>query len=305
MKVCIVTNGDLSRPTGVARYWGYLRDVLKRAGIPLAIVTPGEARGMADDEIAIGATETIVGIPDTVGAIAVQHGCAHTHLERDPSWGAGPALVKAHQAVARRPNTEWVACSDWSAHENRAAFGVTARRVIYGCVDTDAFRPGDRQLARDARRPVILHHCADSNKGAGKIDAIANALAGEFTVKRLNCPQDRVASEMRDADMWLCLSVSEGLPTVVQEAMATNLVVVGTNVGVLWTPFIGSQTGATVIPWQKRGHVEFVADNIRNAWAERAKTNGRLYAVRQWNVPQFEQPWLACVNEAIMMWGKA
>ena len=58
-----------------------------------------------------------------------------------------------------------------------------------------------------------------------------------------NMTRSEVATTLRDADLMLMTSISEGSPQVVKEAMACNLPVVSTNVG----------------------DVEFLLENVKNS----------------------------------------
>lgn len=307
MGVIIVTNGGPKRPTGVARYWHHVEIALK-GGQSVRWCKPeafgnGDAFDPAADVIVVENGLSLL-IPARFCAVAVQHGCAGAHLARVPSW-PGVEIVAQQRAAAQRPNTYRVACSEWADHECARHIGVSADRIIYGCVDTERFVPGERQYRRDATRPVVLHHCADTNKGSSIIKSVKAALSDEFEFRRLKCPADRVPEAMREADIWLCLSASEVLPTVVQEAMATSLVVVGTDVGVLWPEWVAEQTGAVVVPWQKRGNVGIVAAALRHAWAHRHDTRGCAFAREFWSIPVFRRKWRAALRDAARQWRTA
>jgi glycosyltransferase involved in cell wall biosynthesis len=183
--------------------------------------------------------------------------------------------------------------------------GVPADRIVYGSVDIHRFIPSERQRLKNTAKPVVLHHCADPNKGSKFIAGVADALGDDFEVRRLDCPSDKVPDAMREADIWLCLSASEGLPTVAMEAMACGLVTVSTNVGVFWKMgehlkdgFCLRSMGAAVFDWQRRDDPPFVAEIVRTAWSHRMRLTGRPYARRWWSIEQSGKKWTDCIVAA-------
>jgi len=223
-------------------------------------------------------------------------------------------LGKKQREAGKRSRTFWVGCSDWAAYHCERHMGVRADRIIFGSVDTDAFFPAQRQMRRDTARPVVLHHCIDPNKGNGIIAAVANSLGNAMDVRRLDCAPDKVAETMRHADMWLSLSASEGLPTVVQEAQATNLVVAGTNVGVLWPystgtalpvgngngagAWLNEEIGGVVFDWKWRSRPDDIAACVRAAWEHRKRLYAREHALRWYGLGTFGEKWIGALGMA-------
>ena len=296
MSVVLATKVALEKGTGVAQYWARMLNGLATRGVSVKSVPLAEiARHATSQDIVIVDNHDCLVVPSAVACIAVQHGCAGAHFARCPEWPGGAEMAAAQREAAKRPRTMMVGCSEWAAHFGLEFTGAMAGRIIYGAVDLNAFHPSERQRRRDASVPVALHHCADSNKGSGIIDRVAAALKGEFEFRRLNVPPASVPAAMQGADIWLCLSAAEGLPTVVQEAMAVNLVVVGTDVGVLWPPYAAADTGATIFDWRKRADAAFVAERVREAWANRQKVNGRAWAQAWWGLTLAGQKWAECI----------
>jgi len=298
MNVVLASNVDLRRPTGVAQYWDRLiRGVgalgLDVIAVPLADVAkharPGQSLVIVDNHDALA-------VPDGIAVVAVQHGNAGEHLARVPDWKAGVALVPKQRAAGQRKLTFWVACSEWSAWCGKKWMGVAADCIIPGAVDCATFAPGPRQTGARPTIPVVLHHCADPNKGSEHIARVEAACRGTFAFRRLDCKPQEVPAAMREADLWLCLSAAEGLPTVLQEAAATGLCCVSTAVGVAWP--------APAVPWvrtflwRERDKPQVVADALAAAWARRDWNVPREHAKQQWDVPVFAEKWRAAIRRA-------
>ena len=316
MAIKLVTKTQHGTPGGVAQYWHRLERIAGQQGIGIDWIMldqwkAGHATAQPGRDLIIVDNQDALHIQGEYGVIATQHGCAMEHGLRDRSQ---PHIRMGEQqmAAAQRARTFWVACSDWAAHHCRLHMGVEADRIVYGAVDTDTYIPSERQRRRDARKPVVLHHCTDSNKGKHLIAGVANALGNGYEVRELHCAPEAVPDAMRDADIWLCLSASEGLPTVVMEAISCGLVVVGTNVGVLWpytcgTPlaegrfvsWLNKQLGAVVFDWQQRDYPEVVADHVRSAWRHRKElVGGRAFARQFWSLETFGRKWLEAIQLA-------
>jgi len=320
MTVRIVSKTQPNAPGGVSQYWTRLVQALKAAGVAVAWHGLGEwASGKAGanpaSDLLIVDNHDALHIQPEYAVIAVQHGCAMEHGLR---CGSKPLIEMgiAQAKAATRKRVFWVACSDWAAERCRVHMGVRADRIIFGGVDVDSFVPSERQRLRTTETPVVLHHCVDGNKGQALLGEITQQLGAKFVIRQLKAAPEDVPNAMRGGDIWLCLSASEGLPTVVEEAMATNLVVVGTNVGVLWphtrgTPlhragmvgWLNGEIGGVVFDWQQRRYPEVVASHIGAAWQHRAKFNGRKYA-RQWfSLETFGRKWLETIEVASQRFG--
>jgi len=305
VNVILATNVALDTPAGVAQYWDRLIRGVKSHGIgvvpmPLAdaarLAVPGYSLVIVDNHDALA-------IPGGVAVVAVQHGCAGEHLARVPGWKAGTAMVPKQAAAGKRGRTFWVGCSVWAAIHCKKHMGVVADRVIYGTVHNKTFSPSARQQSRPGGKPIVLHHCADGNKGSDHVGAVAEALKGRFEFRRLKCKANAVPAEMRKADIWLCLSASEGLPTVLQEAAATGLCCVSTNVGVAWETT--TDPWVTTFDWRDRGKPAVVAAAIERAWASHDWHVPRHYADTWWNLPLFGQKWSECLALAAHRLGVA
>jgi glycosyltransferase involved in cell wall biosynthesis len=115
--------------------------------------------------------------------------------------------------------------------------------VLPSGVDPELFRPQPRKILRDqlgwpAEQPVVLFNAGQDARNK-RLDLARNAVdeARRWTPSvRLevldgSVEPERVPALMNAADCLLVTSDAEGSPTVVQEALATNLPVVSVDVG--------------------------------------------------------------------------
>jgi len=291
--------------TGVPVFNGRLQDAFARFGLQVPWEHPdawanGSIKGDPARDIVIVTNEDAILIPPEIAVIAIQHGCAPEYFARcqDP-WcqDINPKQIEA----SKRPRTFWVACAESCAHEYFQHHGYHADRIILNGLDTDRFFPLERQIRKDTLRPVIVHHCADNRKGVEQIGAVAVELGDDFLVRPLDSPPEAVADAMRCADMFLCLSVAEGCPCVVNEALATGLVMVSTDVGLYWRA--EDAPPGVRFRWQDRGDAKLVANAVREAWKDRHRLNGRPWALRWLNLGLFAQKYIEAVAEAAARFG--
>lgn len=322
MAVRIVSNAPKGTDRSIGEYWDALVSALGLSGMGVDRIRlddwrAGKVKASPKSDLLIVDNQDCMHIAPEHAVLAVQHG---TGMERGLRLGAQTDIDMGRQewAAARRKRTFWVACSDWAAAHCRHHTGVSADRIICGAVDVDAFFPSERQVTRDAKRPVVLHDCMDPESGNQIIGAVATALGDEFEVRPVSAASTPMAEALHAGDIWLSLSASQGLPTVVMEAQASDLVVVGTNVGVLWpycqgqalqsrdkgaVAWLNKEAGAVVFDWQWRRRPEYIADWVRAAWAQRAKLHPRDFALKWYSLELFGQKWVAAIDLAARRFG--
>ena len=311
MGLRIVTADMPNGRGGVPQFWRSLVEALRRYQVGVAWDSIAGWEGNPAEDLILTVSQEAVRIPNEYVVIATQHGSAMEHGLRNgfpPHVEMGKEQIRA----SRRPNTFWVACSASSAYYFQRHTGLAADRIIWPGVDVDAFFPSERQMRRETVRPVVLHHCVGADKGSGVVGQVAACLGDGFEMRRLDCAAEAVPDAMREADMFLCLSKDEGAPTVVQEALASNLLVVGTDVGILWSyangdpiepeglpVWLNRDIGAAVFDWKLRDRPSFVAATIRGAWEHRATLNERQFALRWFGLDVIGHKWVEAIGAAM------
>ena len=141
----------------------------------------------------------------------------------EPASGAGFAIVSVGWL-------RWLKGHEYAVR----ALAELVRRGIPATLDVLGGDPAD-PVAEPSQRARILHAAAD----LGVADRVR--LHG-------NVSQEHVAAAMRKADALLHASLSEGLPTVILEAMACGVPVVATDVGGTAEAFADGVEGIVIPP---------------------------------------------------------
>jgi len=126
--------------------------------------------------------------------------------------------------------------------EMKRCLKLSSVRVIPNGVDLDLFSPcgqaeARRELGLDAQQKFVLFPY-DARDPRKRFDLVESAVAQarqvipELEILRVHgIPQSRIPLYMNAADVLVMASQFEGSPNAVKEAMATNLPVVGVDVG--------------------------------------------------------------------------
>ena len=216
--------------------------------------------------------------------------------------------------------------------------GVAAERIRHlpGGVDLDKFHPpSDRKPWEPSQRLVLLtvarlHQVKglaygirafkalvernhDLNLeyrlvGAGPQEKELRQLVGDLGLEKEVLflgpfAEDQVASQYRQAHLFMLPSVAEGLPVVAQEAMASELPVVATVVGGVGELLVHGETGLLVPPKDAQALADGLQQLIdsRDTWQELGQRGRRLvaskYEIKQQN-RELEQICLRLVAHA-------
>lgn len=218
--------------TGVPRF---SRD-LKAAFPYIRNIGPRSIDGFPwrEDDVVVADNHLALLVPEQVRVVVVHHGCAKIHYEREPGWRSGhsASMVDAQRRMLNRPNTTFVAPSRWVGERFREISQYEGWRYEPVLIPhwVEPIKPSRRE---PRERPVVTGHWGDHNKGRDAIGAITEALP-EFEFRPLKfAPHDNLAKakSYQDADVYLCLSLSEGAPYAVADAEAARLPIVSTEVG--------------------------------------------------------------------------
>lgn len=213
-------------PSGVTRFDASLRAVFPQ----MQSVTP--ERGLptfTPDDVVIADNHLSVLVPETTPCIVVLHGCARTHYERDPAWRSPTtaAMCQGQEEMLHVKHRLFVAPSRWVRSEFCRWYDLPedfARMLIHWVPPTVRQPPKNQ-------RPVVMGDWRDTNKGLFIWPHLAEMLP-QYEFRQLNCRTDAErAAAYQEADVFLCLSLSEGGAYVCLDAEAAAMPVVTTPVG--------------------------------------------------------------------------
>jgi glycosyltransferase involved in cell wall biosynthesis len=205
------------------------------------------------------------GLQHLENAISHSHGIWSHLTKEDVEAGKQPDMPYHHAAqVAFR--RRWVdlgkhitAVSDFIANEMERQWGFKVDRVINNGVDTEVFRPTDRDTGLDGL--LIIHGVNDRgnvNKGWDHISLLKNSIS-EANVLSLDEAQALLgrhdeswtkAQVLAAADIVVHPSGYEGNSMFVAESLACGVPFVGYDVGFVWT--VRKRRGLQAMPREKR-----------------------------------------------------
>ena len=196
---------------------------------------------------------------------------------RDGSITAYGRFLQASSFVLARI----VAASIVKSAEMKSRLRLASAEVIPNGVDFNAFRPIDRNIARqalglDQQKKYVLfpYDPAEQRKRYDLIQAVvAGAQASDPAIEILHVrgvPRERMPLYMNAADVLVLASIFEGSPNAVKEAMAVNLPVVAVDVGDV-RELIGHTEGCYIVPRE----VKLMAEKIAEVCRRPARTRGR------------------------------
>jgi glycosyltransferase involved in cell wall biosynthesis len=168
--------------------------------------------------------------PEDIPVVGFQHGVAAVKAKATGN-GTDRRLARAQSKAAKRPNTLWVACAEWIADEFERRHGTGAKLVIYHHVDLERFDGARTEY--DPR--LVLHDARGKHKGEALVVALAERFR-DWKLEPLACLPDEVSNRMRRARAFLHVSRYEGNSIVCNEAMAMDLPLFATRVGLMQDP---------------------------------------------------------------------
>lgn len=285
-------------------YWATLAHACALKGLAIDRAEAKSKFAPANDLVLTDAA-SVAALPNDVAAVIVQAGCASEAALR-LGVDAPQEQALAERLCARRKRSLLVASSDWAAAFLRRHTGVQATRIICQGVDTDKYFTGRRQIKRSTAVPVVFYEGADA-----PYQAVAEVLGKAMTFRRFDKAEPEA---LREGDIWLSLAAAEEPGGHLLEALVTNLVVVGTDVGPLWRSLEGGVAltaqgdgalawllpaiGAVVFDWRWAAKTEHVASWVASAWRYQEKLNARDYALKWYGLELFAQKWCEVIEVA-------
>lgn len=236
------------------------------------------------DAIVITGNETSVLVPKKLRTIVMHHGCAQTHLDRDPDPHAAKPLrmmSRAQREMYTLPNRWFVAIARWTAAEFSRHYGVPLARTLPSWVEEIPRR------APGSGRKVVLGDFRSFNKGKLAVEQLS-PLVKHLELRPLKCTYETRKDAYAVADAYLCLSLSEGGSFAVSDAEAARLPLVTTDVGNYL-----EYSSSYVLPWQQRDDAAVVARELERALSSQ---RGPCF-FDAWTFEQWRSAWRSLVEE--------
>lgn len=208
------------------------------------------------DTVVITDHTFIFEIPVKFKVVAVHHGMAAVHKERNPNWD-GDGYVYAQSKMKLRPNTWFVGISKFTEFFAKTLYNVIDYDVILHSVDT---KPEHK---RSTPSKNVIGDWRTPSKGEDIIPQLKDQLT-EFKFNRLQCDQYHKSSGYANSSIYLCLSVSEGNSYAMMDAIACGLPVLSTDVGLFYgdySPLLGE-----VIPWEQRNNISLIKEKLNHIY---------------------------------------
>jgi len=201
--------------------------------------------------IVISDQSYIFEVPLEFKVIAVHHGMAAIHKQRNPNW-SGDLFVHQQSRMSERPNTWFVGISKFTQDAAKEVHGIEDHAVILHGVDTknDCIPSKGYSIVGDWRNESKGRYIAEKLKNQNTM----------FTFDQLSCGQYEKTSGYINHNIYLCLSVHEGNSYSMMDAIACGLPVLSTNVGLFHGDY-ASILGES-IPWQERDNIDLILDKL-------------------------------------------
>ena len=174
-----------------------------------------------------------------------------------------------------------VAASIVKSRQMKSKLRLASAEVIPNGVDLNAFRPIERNVARQAlgldpaKKYVLFPY--DPTEPRKRYDLIQAAVAAAQAINPAievlhvrGVPRERMPLYMNAADVLVLASIFEGSPNAVKEAMAVNLPVVAVDAGDV-REVIGRTEGCFIVPREVKPMAAKIAEVCRRA----ERTRGR------------------------------
>lgn len=190
-------------------------------------------------------------IPESIKVIAVHHGMAAVHKERNTEWN-GDFYVHAQNLMNKRNNTWFVGISKFTEYYAKKHYNINDYDVILHSVDTIP------STSSCAGRNVVGDWRSQS-KGHDIIDTLRSKVK-DFIFSQLVCDKYVKNIGYEDKNIYLCLSVSEGNSYSMMDAIACGLPVLSTDVGLFYGDY--DKRLGEVISWKDRNNFSLIREKL-------------------------------------------
>ena len=281
---------DLGGRTGISRFDGYLKQVFPE------MVTVGAVPAGLDASQGVVVTDNHLSLRGPVGVptVVVHHGCSRTLYEREtrmldeealarggkPECAVFPSFrVHAQDFMFTLPNRTYVAPSLWVKNEFVRHYNLPGDYAIViphwvPLIDRDPHK-------QVGSRPVVIGDWRDEQKGKYLVKSLAEFCPEvDFRPLRFSTEEEKLA-QYREADYFLCLSLSEGFCYAMADAEAASLSIISTLVGGF------PRAARFVIPWDVRRDIHLLAGTINgitlNGFSRCFSSFYAIYTFSEWS----------------------
>jgi hypothetical protein len=217
--------------TGVPRFDYYIG----KAFPDLVSITPQDKIALSSEDVVITDNHLGLEVPEDVPCVVVHHGCAPYHYHVDPVWRNDETLRMAadQRRVLKRPNTVFVAPSAWVMKEFSKLADESYPSRAFFIPHWVPEIPAGADGPRIWRGPRVIGDWRTQNKGSEIWPFLASSMPDfEFAPLKYDENSEEARRQFyRNADVYLCLSLSEGCPYSVLDAEAASLHIVTTETG--------------------------------------------------------------------------
>jgi len=218
-------------------------------------------------------------IPNNYDVILVHHGCARTHVEREPGWGEPwKSLCTNGQnkmlTYREPPKTKIVSISQSCSDDFIKYYGEKYTKFDRVKILHTSELDEDRYKTSFNQKPVVLGNWSTLNKGRELIPKLKSKLK-EYKFNQLNVQPRSDYKEFNKrkqdiylkSDIFLQISNSEGNSYATLDALICGLIVVASDVGL----FYGDVPDDCFVKleWERNGDVEYVRQRLEYAWEHR------------------------------------
>lgn len=222
-------------------------------------------------------------IPNELPVIVFHHGCCRRTLDNTPELKKDPyysMLLNNQDNITkyRKPkNTLMLSCSQCSIDDFSHYYGESYRQFPIKLLLHSSELEYDGLIKTTNTKPVILGNWNHPKKGGELIDKLKNELKNEFEFQTLSTTptndickhNNQIKNIYHNADIFLQLSRSEGNAYATIDGFNQNLLIAGTNTGLLYDLQKQNEDVGVIFDISHMDNTKYVADQIRLLWNKR------------------------------------
>lgn len=222
-------------------------------------------------------------IPNELPVIVFHHGCCRRTLENTPELKKDQyysMLLNMQDNITkyRKPhNTLMLSCSQCCIDDFSHYYNESYRKFPIKLLLHSSELEYNGSIKTTNIKPVILGNWNHPKKGGELIEKLKNELKNEFEFQTLVTTQtndiwkhnNQIKKIYQNADIFLHLSRSEGFAYATCDGFNQNLLIVGTNTGLLYDLKQKNEDVGVIFDVSKMNDTKYVADQIRSVWDKR------------------------------------